>query len=83
MTELAEYNHDTCTACGSNMVGEPIPKGSRQWYGDQTHFSRWVGRSWNDRVQEWICPDCGAIFDRWTGKQKEKTGYIEGKDIPF
>lgn len=30
-------------------------------------YSRLIGRVWNDKVQEWHCPDCGTRFDRWTG----------------
>lgn len=52
---MAAYeNGDPCPSCGTDLAYEE----SGRWY------SRRIGHIWNDRVQEWTCPDCGHTWPR-------------------
>lgn len=55
-----------CPSCGANLQGEPIPEEYREYYGEQTHYSRKIGRYDydEDRIVEWQCPDCMDIWIR-------------------
>jgi len=55
-----------CPKCKSSWIGDPIPEHQREFFGFATHFKRELGQTWNDHVQRWHCPDCKAVFDRWT-----------------
>jgi rubredoxin len=57
-----------CPRCGADWQGAEIPTESRYAYGGATHGSKLIGRVWNDRVQEWSCPDCGQGWNRFTGE---------------
>ena len=86
-----DFEHGNCPACGVSWQGAAIPEDVRHWYGTSTHFSRVIGMEygldvpqeyWYDGISEYVCPDCGARFGRWTGTQL-KTGEWEtryGKD---
>ena len=70
-----------CPHCNTDLNGEKIPEESRGFFGDKTHFSRLMGIEDGsyDGVSYWRCPDCGVVWDRFTGEiSKSKT--IEMKD---
>lgn len=58
-----------CPACGVSWVGEEIPAEMRHHYGDVTRFRRCIGiyDIHLDMRVAIACPDCKALFDRWTG----------------
>jgi len=54
-----------CPECGESMLGEPIPDGHREHYGDSTHFFRVLPvYDSRHRVASWQCPDCGYVWPR-------------------
>lgn len=62
-----------CPCCGAEWKAEPIDEAYRSWYGGSTHYSRVIGIEYPyghplryDGVSLWGCPDCGAVWDRWT-----------------
>ena len=61
----------TCPACGASWIGEPIPEEDQHLFGGAKSASRLVGKTdWDlDMVCEWICPDCDARWDRFTGER--------------
>lgn len=71
--------NDGCPFCKSDLRGEEIPRESLEkgYYGPYSpddpprYFSRMIGIETEkyDGVSEWHCPDCGARWDRWTGKR--------------
>lgn len=65
--EGPEYrtNEEFCPHCGANFQGDPIPEESQHLYG-ATHYSRKIGiyDQVRDRTVEWMCPDCGARWER-------------------
>lgn len=66
--------HDlkNCPECNANMVGDPIPKEDRKYYGKSTNFSNWLGievRGKYDGISYWQCPSCKTTWDRFTGKK--------------
>jgi len=56
----------SCSECKASFVAEKIPKGSKEFYGDYTHFSRLVGiYDVNlDRTVYFQCPECPARYGR-------------------
>lgn len=77
---LKDFEQGTCPACGISWQGEEIPEKDREMFGGD-HFSRVIGVEYSydvpskyryDGLSEYHCPDCGARFSRWTGKQLEK-----------
>lgn len=68
-----------CPECGADWRDKPIPEEYRLsgCYGPPdtapTHYSRLIGVEYAydhphhyDGVSEWMCPDCGARWSRWT-----------------
>lgn len=55
---------DACPRCHASWKAQEIPEASRHNYGGKTHYSRLIGNSVNDRIAEWVCPDCQGRFDR-------------------
>lgn len=53
-----------CPHCGSDQTGAVIPADIREYYGNETHFSRTIAiyDEVKDRTIEYKCPDCGK---RW------------------
>lgn len=79
--EAVKDNLEYCPHCNANLQGEEIPKESRHYYGDKTHFSRKIGidGSWSgiyDGIVAWRCPDCGKDYPRgdsgWAKEMFEK-----------
>lgn len=67
-----------CPACGESWQAGRIPEESRAagHYGDPetapTHYSRLIGIESDghyDGVSQWMCPDCGAKWNRFTGER--------------
>lgn len=59
---------DGCDLRAGLIPEESLLKG---YYGEwdgvtPQYFSRLIGISCNDRVQEWLCPDCGVRQNRFT-----------------
>jgi predicted RNA-binding Zn-ribbon protein involved in translation (DUF1610 family) len=81
-----EFKQGTCPACGISWQGQEIPGEHRHLYGeDSTHFSRVIGVEYShevpehyDGMSEYRCPDCGARFGRWSGRQ-----LAEGEAEPY
>lgn len=69
-----------CPACGVSWVGEKIPLESRHHYGGATHFRRSIGLYdvHLDMTVAIACPDCRAMFDRWTGIRIKSVPYAKG-----
>lgn len=67
---------DTCSGCGTSLLGDPIPEEWRdKYYGGATHYRRVIGVEYAygnperyDGVSEWRCPDCGRREGRWSGR---------------
>lgn len=69
---------DECPDCQADLRGPPIPVESlrRGYYGEwdgvtPRYFSRRIAiydRD-RDRAVEWLCPDCGARRNRFTGER--------------
>jgi rubredoxin len=59
-------SYETCPSCKVSLQGEPIPKRSREHFGNATHFSRKIGLYSRelDRTTAWRCPDCGHTWNR-------------------
>jgi len=60
----------TCPQCGVADQGDPIPQEyiDEGFYGDKTHFSKFIGyqeRGVYDGVIIWHCPDCGHTWPRF------------------
>lgn len=58
-----------CPACGVSWIGEEIPAELRSHHGGRSRYRRSIG-IYDLRLDQRIaiaCPDCGAVFDRWTG----------------
>jgi DNA-directed RNA polymerase subunit RPC12/RpoP len=55
-----------CPECSANWVSSIIPKEQRKYYSPPYFFSRLIGiySREHDRTIEYVCPDCGARFDR-------------------
>lgn len=51
---------DRCPHCNADMRHTPIPYEIRWCYGRHQWFSRKLLRIWNDRAQDYTCPDCGG-----------------------
>lgn len=73
-----DFEQGQCPACDVNWQGDPIPQEyiEQGLYGANTHYSRVIGVEYShdmpehyDGLSEYRCPDCGARFGRWTGKQ--------------
>ncbi len=62
---------NNCPYCGTNLLGPEIPEKDRELFGGATHFRRQIGIETKgyDGVSFWMCPDCGAEENRWTGKR--------------
>lgn len=62
---------DTCPVCGSSWIGDEIPVESLHHYGGATHYRRCIGiyDIYRDERVAYACPDCNAVFDRWTGRR--------------
>lgn len=62
------YRPDLCPVCEASWVGDEIPPENRHHYGGLTHFRRWIAiYDWyRDVTVAYACPDCNAIFDRWS-----------------
>ena len=61
---------DSCPRCQSDWRGKLIPPKDRHFFaGTKPHFRRLVGVEvpGYDGVSYWQCPDCNAMWDRWTG----------------
>jgi transposase-like protein len=72
---------DNCPKCNSSWIGDPIPENIREHYSPPYCWKREIGISWNDRVQQWMCPDCNTKFSRWTNEEVIETPNIETKDV--
>jgi len=71
---LETKDHE-CLFCNTNLQGNPIPLRDRHLFGGSHHFSRVIGVEYGynhpghwDGVSEWMCPDCGARVNRFTGE---------------
>lgn len=66
-----------CPACGASWVAEEIPPDIRYHYGGQTHYRRCIGLydPLKDMNVAIACPDCKAIFDRWTWARLKAAPY--------
>ena len=54
-----------CSACGADLRAGVKATAPCDWGCDQdAHYSRAVGMVENDRVTEWMCPDCGRTVPR-------------------
>ncbi len=56
-----------CPQCGASWIDSPIPEKDREHFGNATHFKREIGveiQGKYDGADHWLCPDCGATFDR-------------------
>ena len=53
---------DNCPLCGADLRGPEIPEQDRWAYGGRKRFSRRIGVIEHDRVDRWLCPDCGGEF---------------------
>lgn len=55
-----------CPECNTSWVDKPIPKEIREYYSPPYFFSRLIGiyGMREDRVLEYVCPDCDARFER-------------------
>lgn len=56
----------TCKINGCDLRAEAIPEKDRWMFGNATHFSKmiaWIDRDL-DRATKYICPECGAKWDR-------------------
>ena len=66
----------TCSACGADLRGGPIPTEYLHMYGGEAvcpygcgsprHYSRLIGiyDIERDRTASWLCPDCGKETPR-------------------
>ena len=62
---LNDPNIDNCPACGVSWIGEPIK--NPEFFGGASYFHREIGveiLGEYDGIDHWLCPDCGAKFDR-------------------
>jgi predicted RNA-binding Zn-ribbon protein involved in translation (DUF1610 family) len=66
-----------CPACGATWIGDEIPPDIRHHYGVASHFRRSIGiyDMELDMTIAIACPDCGAMFDRWTGTRLNSAPY--------
>ena len=65
-----------CPRCNADLKGALIPVECKDYYGNETHFSRLIGVEYSyvspyryDGVSEWLCPDCGYREGRWSGRE--------------
>lgn len=58
-------HYGDCPECGSTW-------GYGEEGDDNTRYTHLTGRIENDRIQEWMCPFCGAGWSRWTGELIDK-----------
>lgn len=68
MIALRAFEPPACPACGASWMGDEIPLEERHHYGP-THFRRCI-RIYDmskDTTVAYACPDCKALFDRWSG----------------
>lgn len=68
---------EACPKCQSNWQDKPIPEESQWLFGNSEWFSRVIGiySRDRDRTIAWQCPDCGACWDRETGKPRESFNF--------
>jgi len=65
----------TCKLCDADLRGKAIPQEylDKGYYSKgSTHYSRLIGieiLGGYDGIQYWKCPDCGGMWDRFTGKE--------------
>jgi len=68
MTPFDMTKQETCPHCGTSWVAGQIPQESidKGFYDGPGFFSRVYGIEWlgEDRICEWVCPDCSARFPR-------------------
>ena len=66
MSKVIMDGPQKCVECGYSFKGEKIPKGSQEFYGNHTHFSKMVGvyDIDLDRTVYFQCPECNAHYDR-------------------
>ena len=72
MTKLDIYGN--CPSCRVSWCGGDIPKKSREHYAPPYKWSRVIGVEdpmKYDGISYYKCPDCKAMFDRWTGELVE------------
>lgn len=70
--DKTNYNIDcdkslSCPVCKADWRGEKIPRKNKKHYGGIEYYSRLVGVEVigrGDRVDHWLCPDCGSRWDR-------------------
>lgn len=57
--------HQYCPHCNVDLTGEPIPEEYKEFYGNETHFSRKISiyDFCKDKTVAWQCPDCGKQWD--------------------
>ena len=63
--------YGNCPECGCSWDGGDIPEDIREHYSEPFKWSRVIGiedpRIY-DGVSWWMCPECKAKWDRWTGE---------------
>lgn len=69
---------DTCPSCGTSWIAEQIPPNLQHHY-SVTHYRRSIGLydTESDITVAYACPDCGAIFDRWTWMRLKQAPYAQ------
>jgi rubrerythrin len=62
---------DFCPKCNVDFKDKPIPEKHREFYGNETHFSRliFIYDRDLDRTVSWRCPDCGYTWKRENEKE--------------
>ena len=60
---------ENCPECGANWVEKLIPQEYWENYSPPYFYSRVIGVELlgEDRIDHWLCPDCGTKFNRGMG----------------
>lgn len=78
MSKVILEGPEKCLDCGVSFKAEKIPKNSKEFYGELTHFSKLIGvyDVDLDRTVFFKCPECPARYGRdyklITGKKQNE-----------